>query len=169
VDFAVLSRVQLPETPALVHCIEAKWAGSSHANPDNVLTDLTLALISQEHPDVTCLFLLAGGKTSVANLLENRLPRLSKRAGATPLRHTYVQNGNPHIFNFRNGRGRDGSLYAKRAKLLGDMFERVPVQLRTTLYKPGHDMPPNWRVHVWRVSAPPFEATSSSACPDAAE
>lgn len=52
VDFAVLTRAQVPNAPVMEHCIEAKWAGSSHANPDNVLIDLTrLALISQEHPE----------------------------------------------------------------------------------------------------------------------
>lgn len=156
VDFAVLTRVESPETPVLAHCIEAKWAGSSHAKPDNVLIDLTrLALISQEHPEATCLFLLAGGKSSVANLLERRLPKLSKRVGATPLQHAYLPNGNPHLFNLRNARGRDGALDAKRSELLAAKFQRVPVQLRTTMYKPAHDTPPNWRVHVWRVSAPP--------------
>jgi len=153
VDFAVLTRAAPPQTPSLLHCIEAKWAGSSHCKPVNVLTDLTrLALISQEHPEATCLFLLAGGKDSVAKLLEKQLSGLSRESNQSPLPSAYT--GGIHRFNFKNAAGGiDRALNQKRLEFLSEEFERVPIQLRTMMYKPGHDTPPNWRVHVWRVTA----------------
>jgi hypothetical protein len=51
VDFVVVSRA---EHHRILLCIEAKWAGSSHASEENILIDVArMALVSRENPGTT--------------------------------------------------------------------------------------------------------------------
>lgn len=70
VDFALIydDGREPPSEPEIL--IEAKWAGSSHCSTANIFADfIRLALMKRAHPDATCLFVLAGKKSDVREIL----------------------------------------------------------------------------------------------------
>lgn len=149
VDFVVAPR---SDTTSILTCVEAKWAGSSHASEVNVLTDLArLALVHREHPDALCLFVLAGGKTSVRKLLgKGILAPNDWKKPARLLRYPY--DGRPNSFYLNNVQGGQSALPAALRTKIVPVLPQIPDLIRSYLYKPAHDDPPDWSVHVWRVS-----------------
>ena len=149
VDFAVTSR---GDDPVLRTCIEAKWAGSSHATESNVLIDLArLALISQANPDALCVFVLAGGKSAVQKLLNKGILALNDwRRPVRLLRYPY--DGRPNNYYLNNITGGQSALPRSMRRKVSSSLPRFPDLVRTYLYKPAHDNPPDWSVQVWRVS-----------------
>ncbi|PFG18176.1 hypothetical protein ATK74_2758 [Propionicimonas paludicola] len=148
VDFAITSRAN--ETIPLV-CIEAKWAGSTHASEENILLDLCrLALVRQAHPEATCLFVLAGGKSAMAKRLSTGV--LAPHGGRRPkqlLQSAYDGNQNTYFIRSTVGAASvlDASLRAKVAEKLPEM----PTRIVTRLHKPSYVDPPNWGVLAWSV------------------
>jgi len=151
VDFAVAAR---DDDQELLLCVEAKWAGSSHANAENVLYDVArLALVHQTHPTVSCLFVLAGGKDAVKKLLNSGVlaPHGRGRRGHQLLR--YPHSPHPRRYNLTNGSGHTTALPTNLQTKLAKKVPTVPTRATSFLYKPTHDDPPDWRVYVWRIEA----------------
>jgi hypothetical protein len=107
VDFVVASRSDEGDVRT---CIEAKWAGSSHASVENILNDLArLALVSEEHPSALCLFVLAGGKSAVHKVLNKGI--LAPHGAKKPkrlLRSPY--DGRPNSYYLNSVHGGQSSL-----------------------------------------------------------
>lgn len=148
VDFALIDT----ETSALTHCIEAKWAGSSHCSPLTILRDIArLAVVSATHPNALCMFVLAGGKTPVADLfLKTPLSPPDDRSRG--LLH-YPYDGGRSVFTLRLDGNMKSSLPVNLRQDLVDYLPALPRAVQTTLYAPSHVSTPNWQVHVWRVVA----------------
>ncbi|WP_157519888.1 hypothetical protein [Nocardioides dokdonensis] len=150
IDFAVVTRSDEPR-PLL--CVEAKWAGSSHARAENVLYDVArLALISQENPETECLFVLAGGKSAVAKLFETGVLAVhgSGASGRRLIRHP--QRPGESTYYLRSGPGYTTTLpHAMQVKLAGKL-PVVPARVRSKLYRPPHSGAPDWAVYVWRIA-----------------
>lgn len=117
-----------------------------------ILNDLArLALVSEEHPNALCLFVLAGGKSAVHKVLNKGI--LSPHGAKKPkrlLRSPY--DGRPNSYYLNNVHGGQSSLPSQLRAELGDKLPRIPDLVRTYLYKPPHTDPPDWSVQVWRVS-----------------
>ncbi|MBW3083942.1 hypothetical protein KEM60_00124 [Austwickia sp. TVS 96-490-7B] len=129
-------------------CVEVKWAGSSHASSRNCSLDvLRLAAIKAASPSDECLFVLAGGKTAVANVLrksplassEGHDPRLLDfpRAAKVSKRRIYPTRKN----------GKPVSFIAAQI----DKVPSVPDLIYTTLISPASLSPNRFQVLMWRV------------------
>lgn len=56
----------------VVLAVEAKWAGSSHCNAENILWDLArLKLLKDQYPKASCGLLIAGHKTAVEKVFSH--------------------------------------------------------------------------------------------------
>lgn len=148
VDFALIDTA----TDAMTHCIEAKWAGSSHCTPLTILRDIArLAVVSATHPNVLCLFVLAGGKTPVGDLFRTA-PLSPSDDRSRGLLH-YPFDGGRSVFTLRMDGSVRSSLPVDVRQGLLDYLPALPRAVQTTLYAPSHVSTPNWQVHVWRVVA----------------
>lgn len=140
VDFALIARA--PNTAT--HFIEAKWAGSSHCTEKNVLLDVSrLALLSAANPASLCLFVLAGGKTNVEKLLSSGILAPHGRSGARLLAFPYTGARRTYRVGSR-------LMFANR-RHLEERLPRLPQGVTTLLFKPSHDVTPDWKSFVWRV------------------
>lgn len=71
IDFAVFLDKKDGTQPKVEIAVEAKWAGSSHCTPVQIVTDLVrLAMIKEADNATCCIFLLAGSARNLATLLE---------------------------------------------------------------------------------------------------
>ena len=150
VDFAVVSRV----TGALDVCLEAKWSASSHATAKNVFYDLLrLALVSEANPDTTCLFLLAGGKTSMGKLMMDPLfrPHGSQKKPKQLLLAHY--EGKLNTYPIKTGVGEQSVLPQSLRAEAQSTYKLLPCRVSSYEYKPPHADPPDWSVRVWRVES----------------
>lgn len=153
-DFGVVRRGDhtTEASEDLVLAIEAKWAGSSHATPTNILLDLTrLTLAVNAHPAAFGLFVLAGGKGDLRKLMARGVlgPHGGRRKTRL-LRYPYDRKS-PTAYNLASRTGRATWLDLPHRRKLAEEFGEVPTRILSNIYKQSHEDPPDWEVQVWRI------------------
>lgn len=131
-------------------CIEAKWAGSSHCKPENVLIDLCrLTVIASGSPSTDCIFVLAGSATQVDRLFATR--SLLSPSGPESRRLLQVPSKKHH-----RPRTYPLSVDAKPLKAITPnvtvSVPAVPTAIRTQLFSPTF-LSSKWQALAWRVTA----------------
>ncbi|MGP9539147.1 hypothetical protein ACT3SP_14125 [Brachybacterium sp. AOP43-C2-M15] len=159
-DFAVTTKVAGEHRSSINYtdreiaiAIEAKWAASTHCNDENILSDLCrLSLIAAGERPVACLFVLAGPKSSVKNILRQGLlgPRGAKNQR---LLHAPPRDSASH-FSLTTTGGQHGLLNAKQVERLANKLPSMPPKVSTRPSMPGQLDTPNWSVFAWNVFAP---------------
>lgn len=133
-------------------CIEAKWAGSSHCSPREVLVDLCrLTLVKEHSPTTICLFVLAGGNDDIARLFSKTLMMPGDRHGrmlqAPSAKRVKVPKPRLYVPADRIPQGSSTRGALRR-------LPAIPSSISTTLVVPGVINTPRWRTLIWEVGQP---------------
>lgn len=142
VDFYVENR----DTSEARTCIEAKWAGSSHAVWDRVLLDLCrLTLVKHYSPTVECLFVLSGTAQNVNNVLRS-MP-LVRQGGSGSQRHALQLPDDHKVARQRVFE----PMTWTNPKILREKLPSVPAKIHSTLLQQETITASKWETIVWRI------------------
>lgn len=165
-DFAITSKASGeqrtkagPEARKTRVAIEAKWSASSHCREESILSDLCrLSLIASSETPAACLFVLAGPKSSVRNLLQKGLFS-AHGTKAQRLLHAPPRDSASH-FSLTTTGGQRGLLNSSKLTRLSEKVPSVPPTISTRPTTPGQKDTPNWSVFTWHVFPPGSDSHS---------